>query len=164
METTTKPIDNILRQPSAEHGLTWRRLVLVAGVGFLLNRNAASTAGPWVAVGVSVLVLLGLVTWRANTNRAAPVVGDLDLQAENVAFSESELEADAGEIKVTLENKDLFWHTLHYRRARCRPLGTAARRRTEHHVRSTSGMSSSVPSRAIPMPESLVLSLSRAKR
>jgi len=87
-------------------------LGLVAALGFLTRRSSPSTTGPWAAVISSSLVLIGLVVWGASTARAETKAGDIHLVAKNVAFTETELATTAGEVTVTLENKDLFWHTF----------------------------------------------------
>ena len=70
-------------------------LGLVAALGFLIRRSSTSTTAPWAGVISSILVLIGLVVWGASTARA-----------------ETEIATTAGEVTVTLENKDLFWHTF----------------------------------------------------
>lgn len=87
-------------------------LALLAGAGLLTRRGSASATGPWVSVGLSVLVLIGLAAWGATTEKAEGATADIHLASENVAFSETALTAQAGEITVVLENKDLFWHTF----------------------------------------------------
>jgi plastocyanin len=87
-------------------------LALLAGVGLLTRRGSESAAGPWVSVGLSALVLVGLAAWGATTEEAQGATADIHLVSENVAFSEIALTAPAGEVTVVLENKDLFWHTF----------------------------------------------------
>jgi len=87
-------------------------LGLVAALGFLTRRSSPSTTAPWVGVISSTLVLIGLVVWGASTARAEIEAGDIHLEAKNVAFTETEIATTAGEVTVTLENKDLFWHTF----------------------------------------------------
>ena len=87
-------------------------LGLVAALGFLTRRSSPSTTAPWAGVISSILVLIGLVVWGASTARAETEAGDIHLVAKNVAFTETEIAATAGEVTVTLENRDLFWHTF----------------------------------------------------
>ncbi len=87
-------------------------LGLVAALGFLTRRSSPSTTAPWAGVISSTLVLIGLVVWGASTARAETEAGDIHLVAKNVAFTETEIATAAGEVTVTLENKDLFWHTF----------------------------------------------------
>lgn len=87
-------------------------LALLAGVGLLTRRGSVSATGPWVTVGLSALLLVGLAAWGATTEEAQGATADIHLVSENVAFSEIALTAPAGEVTVVLENKDLFWHTF----------------------------------------------------
>ncbi len=87
-------------------------LALIAAVGFLANQASGSTTGPRLGVGASVLLLGGLVIWGASISRVDVGVGDIVLVSENMAFSETELRVDPGEVVVTMENEDLFWHTF----------------------------------------------------
>ena len=87
-------------------------LGLVAALGFLIRRSSTSTTAPWAGMISSILVLIGLVVWGASTARAETEAGDIHLVAKNVAFTETEIATTAGEVTVTLENKDLFWHTF----------------------------------------------------
>lgn len=87
-------------------------LVLIACVGWLIRRGSTSSVGPWLAVGVvaagSVIPLVAGVLGNQPQRESAGI----ELVAENVAFDQSELRAAAGEVTVSLENKDLFWHTF----------------------------------------------------
>lgn len=90
-------------------------LGLGAALGFLLRGSSPSTAAPWASVVTSTLVLVGLVVWGAFSARfgsEAVEAEDIHLITKNVAFSETEILATAGEITVIVENKDLFWHTF----------------------------------------------------
>ncbi len=87
-------------------------LVLIAAIGFMNNRASGSTAGPRLGVGVSVLLLGGLVVWGASISRAEIAAGDITIVSENMAFSQTELTVNQGNVVVTMENKDLFWHTF----------------------------------------------------
>lgn len=87
-------------------------LGLASATGFLIFRDPGSIAAPWAVLVSSTLVLGGLLAWGAATGRAQTAIEGIHLVSENVAFSETELTAPAGEVTVTLENKDLFWHTF----------------------------------------------------
>lgn len=87
-------------------------LALIAAIGFLANRASGSTTGPMLGVGTSVLMLGGLVVWGASITRVDIEAGDIVLVSENMAFSDTGLRVDPGEVVVTMENKDLFWHTF----------------------------------------------------
>ncbi|HUF95442.1 MAG TPA: cupredoxin domain-containing protein, partial [Acidimicrobiia bacterium] len=87
-------------------------LALIAAIGFLTNRASGSTTGPRLCVGVSVVLLGGLVVWGASISRVDIAAGDIVLVSENIAFSETELKVNEGNVVVTMENKDLFWHTF----------------------------------------------------
>ena len=87
-------------------------LALVAAIGFLIRRDSEGRAAPWTAVAISLVVLIGLVAWGALTTGAETSSGDISLISENVAFSDTDLSTDPGQVSVTLENKDLFWHTF----------------------------------------------------
>ncbi|HUO45676.1 MAG TPA: cupredoxin domain-containing protein [Acidimicrobiia bacterium] len=87
-------------------------LALMSAVGFLVRRDAPSGTGPARSLIVSVLVLFALVGWGAFAATAPPPPAGIHLVSKNVAFSETTLVAAAGEVTVTLENRDLFWHTF----------------------------------------------------
>ena len=87
-------------------------LALIAAIGFLANPASRSTAGPGLGVGASILLLGGLVVWGASISRVDIDAGDIVIVSENMAFSESDLRVEEGELVVTMENKDLFWHTF----------------------------------------------------
>lgn len=87
-------------------------LGLTAATGFLIFRGSASPAALGAVLVSSALLLGGLFAWGAATNRAQTAVEGIHLVSENVAFSETDLTARAGAVTVTLENKDLFWHTF----------------------------------------------------
>lgn len=86
-------------------------LLLVACIGWLVKRDASS-AGPSIAVAVSVVALAAPLVIAALNDSPEPSTADLDLVADNVAFSEAELSARAGMVTVAVENRDLFWHTF----------------------------------------------------
>lgn len=87
-------------------------LAVMSALGFLLRRDSISTRGPRVSLSLAGLILVGLMSWGAFTSSANGGHSDTDLVSENVAFSETNLSATAGEMTLTLENKDLFWHTF----------------------------------------------------
>ena len=87
-------------------------LALISTLGFLLRRDSPSGPGPTRSLIVSALVLVALLGWGAFTASATTAPAGIHLVSKNVAFSETILVAVAGEVTVTLENKDLFWHTF----------------------------------------------------
>ncbi len=87
-------------------------LGLVSAVGFLVAENSLSTSAPRMGLIASIGLLLGLIIWGNSAARPEPATGDVLLLAKNVAFSDSEIAAPAGEITVTMANDDLFWHTF----------------------------------------------------
>lgn len=114
--------------------LVWAGFPLV-GVLILIKRPGNHVGLVQVLIGVkaassdlaSVLYELGAYPAGAalvNQLAFAPVFvlvprneperesADIDLVAENVAFDQTELSASAGSITVSLENRDLFWHTF----------------------------------------------------
>lgn len=94
-------------------GLTGVALLgLVAALGFLLRGSSLSTTGPWAGVIASTLVLGALIVWGASRADAETRAGDIHLVSKNVAFSETKIATSAGQVTVTLENQDLFWHTF----------------------------------------------------
>ncbi|HUP15335.1 MAG TPA: plastocyanin/azurin family copper-binding protein [Acidimicrobiia bacterium] len=87
-------------------------LALIAAIGFFANRASGSTTGPWLSMGVCVLLLGVLLVWGASISRVEIGAGDIALVSENLAFSETELKVNEGSVVVTMENRDLFWHTF----------------------------------------------------
>ncbi len=87
-------------------------LALIAAIGFLANRASELTTGPWLSMGISILMFVGLLGWGASINRVHVDAGDIVLVTENMVFSAADLSVVPGEVVVTLENKDLFWHTF----------------------------------------------------
>ena len=86
--------------------------VVIAAVGFLIRRDRPATFGPWVVVGyVAVMMIQPFMSGNLPL-RAEREPADVALVAENVAFSESVLRAAEGNLTVSLENRDLFWHTF----------------------------------------------------
>lgn len=87
-------------------------LVFVACVGWILRKSAAGSVGPWLAVGVVATGLGVPLVAGVLGNQPERESADIDLVAENVAFDQAEISASAGSIAVSLENRDLFWHTF----------------------------------------------------
>lgn len=84
---------------------------LVGVIGALLRRGDGAARA--VAIGSVVVLVAALVTGAVATNgdgEARP--GEIVLEAKDVKFSATELEARAGEIAVAVSNGDLFWHTF----------------------------------------------------
>lgn len=87
-------------------------LVVLASIGFLIRRDRPATIGPWLVVGYVAITLVQPFIGGELPLDAVPEPADLAVVAENLAFSESELTAPAGSLTVSLENRDLFWHTF----------------------------------------------------
>lgn len=87
-------------------------LASIAGVGLLLRQKRDTRRGPKGAIAISAALLVILAAWGAVAEKAQPATGDIRLVSEDVAFSETAVAAPAGEITVTLGNRDLFWHTF----------------------------------------------------
>lgn len=87
-------------------------LALVSAIGFLARRHSRPTRAPRRALSVAGALLVGLLTWGASVAPTPVGGGDIRITSENVAFSESQLVAPAGDIEVTFANNDLFWHTF----------------------------------------------------
>jgi plastocyanin len=95
-------------------GLASLFLIGVASAAMCLirrNRELPSN-GPWLPIGVSALLLIGLLGWSGLSTKGSAVTSDVSVVAENVAFTPTNLSASAGEVTVGLANKDLFWHTF----------------------------------------------------
>lgn len=86
-------------------------LVISAVVGWVLRTDSGST-GPWVAIGVVGVAFAVPVVAGVLENEPQRASAGIELTAENVAFDQTELSAPAGEVTVSLENEDLFWHTF----------------------------------------------------
>lgn len=88
-------------------------VAILAAIGFLTRRDRPATFGPWLVVMLGVLLLLEpfLVAGVRTVDAETPIL-DTHLVAANVAFSENEITVRAGEVRIGLENKDLFWHTF----------------------------------------------------
>lgn len=87
-------------------------LALTSAIGFLIRRDSGSATASWALPASAALLLTGLLVWGVATGRAEMAPEGIQLVSENVAFSETDLTAEAPEVTVTLENKDLFWHTF----------------------------------------------------
>lgn len=90
-------------------------LAILGSLGFLIRRERPSSFGPWVVVAVGGLMVLqallgGGFLRNSEIGASAPITAHL--VAQDVAFSETDLEAPAGDVTIGLENKDLFWHTF----------------------------------------------------
>ena len=72
----------------------------------------ADSRGPRYLKSLSLVLFVGLCGWSLASRGTAGPAADAALIAENVAFSESELRVDAGEVTVSMANEDLFWHTF----------------------------------------------------
>lgn len=86
--------------------------VLSAMVTLIRGTTERYWARPWSVIGLSALLLIALLGSSVAASNGTNALPDVALVAENVAFSETELSAPAGEMTVGLANKDLFWHTF----------------------------------------------------
>ena len=86
-------------------------LGLIATVGAIRRKGgtAAEVAPRIAGAFIALLVVVG-VTAGALTGSATRMPGDLDLQAKQFEFTETELTAEAGRIGVFVENEDVAHH------------------------------------------------------
>ncbi len=89
---------------------------IIAAVAVLRRRQqttslAARTVG-LVAVGLLVVAIAVSVISTLGYQEATAQPGDLVMATENIEFSETSLEADAGEISVFVDNADGTLHTF----------------------------------------------------
>ena len=87
---------------------------LVSAIASLANRKSSTGAGmlPQYLAGASLLLFVGLGAWAFATSDPTMSATDATLVADNVAFSRTDLSAEAGDVTVSLANEDLFWHTF----------------------------------------------------
>jgi len=87
---------------------------LVSAIASLASRKAVKGAGtsPLYLAGVSLLLFVGLGAWASAAGGPTISANDATLVADNVAFSRTDLSAEAGDVTVSLANEDLFWHTF----------------------------------------------------
>lgn len=91
-------------------------LAVAAGaVGSLTHRRDAAAgrrAVRWVTAGAVVALTVVAVAALWSRDATEEGFGGIVLETENMAFSETSLETDAGQIDVRVRNGDLFWHTF----------------------------------------------------
>lgn len=87
-------------------------LVVIACVGWMLKKDVGASVGPWLAIGVVAAGLAVPLVAGVLENQPERESAGISLVAENVGFDQAELSASAGSITVSLENRDLFWHTF----------------------------------------------------
>lgn len=87
---------------------------LGSALWWLTGRANERSAGPRVLLALAAALGVGLVgaTLLAGGDLPEAGQGDLRLDSEMLAFSETELTAPAGKVTVELTNQDLFWHTF----------------------------------------------------
>ncbi len=90
---------------------------LAAAAGALINwRKRQAGSGFAVMLGSAGLTLLLVITLASLLIKgpAAPVAqgGAIELGSKSMLFTSSELTSKTGEITLTLENEDLWWHTF----------------------------------------------------
>jgi plastocyanin len=121
--TVTGALSNLLSRealldlatPAALAVLSLVGLAATAGAGWTReDPGAGSRAAGWTA-GMGLLAFAAmLVVGAAGGTRApqAPAPSALTLNTVNMAYSATELRAQAGVITLRLSNSDLFWHTF----------------------------------------------------
>jgi plastocyanin len=90
---------------------------LLAAVAAFAGRNRAATANPvgprWLVVGgaiaLGIVLVAGSILDRSDDQ---PGPDDLVVITDRSAFEDSELEAEAGTVRVFMDNRDYFWHTF----------------------------------------------------
>lgn len=87
-------------------------LTLFAGIGYLIRRDAPSSFGPWVLVAILGLNTLQPFLGGALSREPDSEFAEIELVAENVAYSETEIATGPGHVSLSLANRDLFWHTF----------------------------------------------------
>ena len=85
-------------------GILWRRRDPQAG------NQAARFVGLASVAFFVVVVGAGFVTGRGQRQVEQPA--DVVVQTENMEFSPTELAADGGDVTVTVDNQDVWWHTF----------------------------------------------------
>lgn len=95
--------------------LSLATLIAAVGAAVARRRTAAPTSSPAaVAAAAATLFAVVLVGGAVAPSRpqASARAGDLALSTAQLAFTETNLVADAGEVRVVVDNQDLFWHTF----------------------------------------------------
>lgn len=86
----------------------------VAGLVWRKDPEAGRRAARYVGLGAVAFFVLavatGLVAGRGASRINPPT--SLVLRTENMAFTTTELVADAGQVTVVVDNQDLWWHTF----------------------------------------------------
>lgn len=88
----------------------------VSSIGALGERRSAgvpSSAARTVAL-MGVVAIAAVVGLAVTLGSSSTVLqeGDLAVTADQTAFSATDLEVEAGQVSVHLENRDYFWHTF----------------------------------------------------
>jgi plastocyanin len=90
--------------------------VIAAGAVVIRRRDPAAGEkwAPIIGFGAAILFVLFVVASFFVRREGQQVIQptDISLAAENMAFSNTELVANPGEITVHLDNHDLWWHTF----------------------------------------------------
>lgn len=87
-------------------------LTLFACIGYLIRREASSSFGPWLLVAVIGLNTLQPFLGGALGREPDSESSEIELVAENLAYSQTAITADSQHVSLSLENRDLFWHTF----------------------------------------------------
>ena len=91
--------------------LAWILLV-AAGWAFSYRREPNANSGPFVAMAVGVLAIVGLTAVGLSSDRNAPQEGDVEVDLADTRFDPDDLEVPAGPTAFFVDNRDLFWHTF----------------------------------------------------
>jgi plastocyanin len=90
----------------------------IAAVGALIRRRRPDADGEAPRmVGVAALgffliaVIAGAIVGPPGANQASQA-STVTMNTENMAFSATDMTAPAGEVRVVIDNHDLWWHTF----------------------------------------------------
>ncbi len=87
-----------------------------ASVLYARNREAGRRAAPAVALAAIALFggmfIAGLMASESQAQAAAASGTVLNLSIQNLAYSTRELTANNGQVTVTVDNHDVWWHTF----------------------------------------------------
>jgi plastocyanin len=93
-------------------GLVAAAAILARRRNLVLSERAAPVVALAAVAFFVLLVAAGLVASNGVRPEQAVSRTDLALETVNMAYSATELAADAGQVTVSLANHDLFWHTF----------------------------------------------------
>ena len=86
----------------------------VAGLVWRKDPEAGRRAARYVGLGAVAFFVLAVATGFVAGRGASRIdpPASLVLRTENMAFTTTELVADAGQVTVVVDNQDLWWHTF----------------------------------------------------